>query len=159
MNKLIKFISRVEEEKLGFSYFLNYLQKILGCNILSAILEEYATTVKSSELNLTWEVHLREKKQFELSDMKKIFKLCIEILGQFTENDFDELTLPFLKHLLSIVESMLVWSFVNANYILLLLIYFEFFIEIYYKSNRNNSSYHLCILYSIYNLHFTLNVM
>lgn len=118
---MIKLISCIGEKDYFLAFL--YLQKILGCNILSAILEEYATTAKSSELNLIWEVHLREKKQFELSDMKKIFKLCIEILGQLIEKDFDELTLPFLKHLLSIVESILVWGFVNANYILLLLIY------------------------------------
>lgn len=100
-----------------------YLQQILGCNILSTILQEYATTVKSSNIGLTWEVHFKEKKQFELSDMKKIFKLCIEILNELIKKDFEESTLTFVKHLLSIVESILVWGFVDANYILLLLIY------------------------------------
>ncbi|KAM0733116.1 Exportin-4 [Formica fusca] len=90
-------------------------KRILGCNILSTILQEYATTAKSSNIGLTWEVHFKEKKQFELSDMKKIFKLCIEVLNELTKKDFEESTLPLVKHLLSIVESILVWGFVDAN--------------------------------------------
>ncbi|GAB1860941.1 Exportin-4 [Camponotus japonicus] len=90
-------------------------KQILGCNILSTILQEYATTVKSSNIGLTWEVHFKEKKQFELSDMKKIFKLCIEVLNELIKKDFEESTLTFVKHLLSIVESILVWGFVDGN--------------------------------------------
>lgn len=97
------------------------MQQILGCNVLSAILLEYATTVKSSDIGLTWEVHFREKKLFELSDMKKIFKFCIEIFGELIKKDFDDATLPLVKSLLSIVESMLVWEFAYLKYILLLL--------------------------------------
>lgn len=90
-------------------------KRILGCNILSTILQEYATTAKSSNLCLTWEVHFREKKQFEVSDMKKIFKFCIEVLNELVKKDFEESTLPLVKHLLSIVESVLVWGFVDSN--------------------------------------------
>ncbi|XP_011873971.1 PREDICTED: exportin-4-like isoform X2 [Vollenhovia emeryi] len=89
----------------------NLTNQILGCNILSAILQEYATTAKSSDIGLTWEVHYLEKKRFELSDMKRIFKFCIEILGEWIEKDFDESTLPLAKPLLSVVESILVWAF------------------------------------------------
>ncbi|XP_011647101.1 exportin-4-like isoform X1 [Pogonomyrmex barbatus] len=89
--------------------------QILGCNILSAILQEYATTAKSSDIGLTWEVHFKEKKQFELSDMKKIFKFCIEIFGELIKKDFNDSTLPVVKPLLSIVESILTWSFIYVN--------------------------------------------
>jgi len=95
----------------------------LGCNILSAILQEYATTAKSSDIGLTWEIHFKEKKQFERSDMKKIFKFCIEVFNELIKKDFDESTLPFVKSLLSIVESILVWGFIYVNYILLLLMH------------------------------------
>jgi len=99
------------------------LQQILGCNILSAILQEYATTAKSSDIGLTWEIHFKEKKQFERSDMKKIFKFCIEVFNELIKKDFDESILPFVKSLLSIVESILVWGFIYVNYILLLLMH------------------------------------
>ena len=84
-------------------------------------MQEYATTAKSSDIGLTWEIHLKEKKQFEQSDMKKIFKFCVEVFNELIKKDFDESTLPLVKSLLSIVESMLAWGFIyNANYILLL---------------------------------------
>lgn len=95
------------------------MQQILGCNILSAILQEYATTTKSSDIGLTWEVHFKQKKHFELSHMKRIFKFCIEVLDELIK-DFDEATLSLVKSLLSIVESILVWGFIDANYILFL---------------------------------------
>lgn len=116
---------RENKKERGLISYLPYLQRILGCNILSTILQEYATTAKSSNIGLTWEVHFKEKKQFEVSDMKKIFKLCIEVLDELIKKDFEEATLPLVKHLLSIAESILVWGFVGSNYILLLLIYLE----------------------------------
>jgi hypothetical protein len=42
------------------------LQQILGCNIISALMQEYATTVKSSDVGLTWETHFKAKKQFQV---------------------------------------------------------------------------------------------
>ncbi|XP_012525953.1 exportin-4 isoform X2 [Monomorium pharaonis] len=47
--------------------------------------------------------------------MKKIFKFCIEVLDEIIKKDFDESTLPFVKALLSIVESILSWGFIYAN--------------------------------------------
>ncbi|XP_018372809.1 PREDICTED: exportin-4-like [Trachymyrmex cornetzi] len=93
----------------------NLPNQILGCNILSAILQEYATTAKSSNIGLTWEVHLKEKRQFEQSDMKKIFKFCVEIFNELIKKDFDESTLPLVKSLLSILENMLSWRYIYAN--------------------------------------------
>ncbi|KAL0106778.1 hypothetical protein PUN28_015377 [Cardiocondyla obscurior] len=90
----------------------NLPNQILGCNILSAILQEYATTAKSSDIGLTWEVHFKQKKHFELSDMKQIFKFCMEVLSELIKKDFDDGTLPLVKSLLSIVESILVWGFI-----------------------------------------------
>ncbi|XP_011701811.1 PREDICTED: exportin-4-like isoform X1 [Wasmannia auropunctata] len=107
--------SRIIDEIENLIKSGNLPNQILGCNILAAILQEYATTAKSSDIGLTWEVHFKEKKQFEQSDMKKIFKFCIEVFGELIKKDFDESTLPLVKSLLSIVESMLVWGFIYAN--------------------------------------------
>lgn len=53
---------------LYWSFNINFvhLQQILGCNIISALMQEYATTVKSSDVGLTWETHFKAKKQFEV---------------------------------------------------------------------------------------------
>jgi len=87
------------------------LQQILGCEILSAILQEYATNAKSSDIGQTWEWHFKEKMEFEKTDMKQLFKFCVKVLTELTEKLFEEETLPFVKHILAIAESMLVWKY------------------------------------------------
>ncbi|KAL0106779.1 hypothetical protein PUN28_015377 [Cardiocondyla obscurior] len=44
--------------------------------------------------------------------MKQIFKFCMEVLSELIKKDFDDGTLPLVKSLLSIVESILVWGFI-----------------------------------------------
>ena len=43
------------------------------------LLQEYATTVKSADVGLAWEVHFRAKRQFELTDLKVIFQFCLQV--------------------------------------------------------------------------------
>ena len=54
--------------------------QMIGCSILSALMAEYATTVKSSDVGLAWEIHFKAKKQFELTDLKSIFQFCVQAL-------------------------------------------------------------------------------
>ena len=81
-------------------------------------MQEYAITVKSSDVGLTWEAHFKAKKRFELTDLKKIFKFCVGALGELTKRDIQEGTLPLIKNLLSISEKVLVWGFTGVDYIL-----------------------------------------
>lgn len=89
----------------------------MGCSIISALIQEYATTIKSSDIGLTWEVHFKAKKQFEVSHLKRIFKFCVQAVGELTK-EIPESILPLIKHLLSICESVLTWGFIYMNYIL-----------------------------------------
>ena len=41
---------------------------MVGCSVLAAIMREYATTVKSSDVGLAWEVRFKAKKPFELTE-------------------------------------------------------------------------------------------
>lgn len=52
---------------------------MIGCSILNSMLQEYATTVKSSDVGLAWEVHFKVKKQFEVChfNMKRLFTACL----------------------------------------------------------------------------------
>ena len=58
----------------------NMQMQMIGCSILSALMAEYATTVKSSDVGLAWEIHFKAKKQFELTDLKSIFTFCVQAL-------------------------------------------------------------------------------
>lgn len=79
-------------------------------------MQEYVTTVKSSDVGLTWEVHFKAKKHFEATDLKKIFKFCVTALSTLTKEDIQEATLPLIKHLLSISENVLVWGYIHSGY-------------------------------------------
>lgn len=46
--------------------FVYLLQQILGCCIICAVMQEYASTVKSADVALQLETHLSAKKQFEV---------------------------------------------------------------------------------------------
>ncbi|XP_069695986.1 exportin-4-like isoform X2 [Periplaneta americana] len=92
-------------------------RQILGCNIISALMQEYATTVKSSDVGLTWETHFKAKKQFEVTDLKRIFQFCVQALGELSNMNppYSDEVLALLKHLLSIAEGVLSWGFISAN--------------------------------------------
>ncbi|KAL7287451.1 hypothetical protein TKK_0018556 [Trichogramma kaykai] len=90
-------------------------RQMLGCSIISSLMQEYATTLKSSDVGLTWEVHFKAKKQFEVTCLKRIFKFCCQALNEFTTDDIPENTMPLIKHLLSICENVLTWGFIYVN--------------------------------------------
>ncbi|CAK1555188.1 unnamed protein product [Leptosia nina] len=90
-------------------------QQKLACALIQAIMQEYAITVKSSDVGLTWEVHIWLKKTFEATDLKRIFRFTVGVLEQIVrsgvrpEGDNAILT----KQLLTIVETILCWSHVT----------------------------------------------
>jgi len=94
------------------------LMQTVGCSIISALMQEYATTVKSTDVGLPWEVHFKVKKQFEVTDLQTIFRFSVAALRQLLST----LTLPLsqelevlLRRLTTIAETVLTWTFINVN--------------------------------------------
>lgn len=104
-----------------FLHFFLWFQKILGCNIISNLLYEYATTVKSTDVGLPWEIHFKAKKQFEATDLKRIFQFCVYLLSEVNKTDtpFSSSMTQLIAHILKITETILTWCYVSAIYILL----------------------------------------
>ncbi|KAG7189043.1 hypothetical protein KM043_008634 [Ampulex compressa] len=90
-------------------------KQLLGCNIISALMQEYATLAKSFHIGLTWKDHVIHTKYFEATALKRIFKFCIGILGELIKKDMQEDVLSLIKQLLPIVEGVLMWGFVVAK--------------------------------------------
>lgn len=90
---------------------------MLGLNLISTLMQEYATTVKSTDVGLPWEAHFKAKKQFERTDLRRIFEFCLRITGEIIKNDppYPE---AILKHLLAIIEGVLTWGYISPIYIL-----------------------------------------
>lgn len=82
---------------------------------------EYATTVKSTDVGLPWEVHFKAKKQFEATDLKRIFQFCVYLLSEINKTDtpFSESMTQLIGHILKITETVLTWGYVSGIHILL----------------------------------------
>jgi len=96
----------------------NQQMQMMGCAIITAIMQEYATTVKSSDVGLAWEVHFKVKKQFEVTDLRTIFQFSVAALKELSA----QIVLPMspemeylLRRLLMISETVLTWTFINVN--------------------------------------------
>ncbi|XP_050536237.1 exportin-4-like isoform X2 [Daktulosphaira vitifoliae] len=93
------------------------MQQILGCSIILALMQEYSTTVKSTDVGLSWESHYAAKKEFEANDLRRIFVFSTQALNEIKNlpQSLSQETLTVLKHLLNISENVLVWGFISAN--------------------------------------------
>lgn len=87
----------------------------MGCQLVSILMQEYATTSKSSDIGLPWEVHNKCKQQFEITDLIGIFKFVMGLLKDVTgiETPFQPATEKFILCLMRITEQVLVWCFNN----------------------------------------------
>ncbi|XP_018907814.2 exportin-4 isoform X3 [Bemisia tabaci] len=92
-------------------------KQVLGCCIITTIIQEYSTTIKSSDVGFTWEMHITAKKEFESSDLPKIFQFCLRALNELTsvKSPFPAQVNTVAKHLLSISESVLQWNFTDSG--------------------------------------------
>lgn len=90
-------------------------QRRLACSLLQSILQEYALTVKSADVGLIWEVHFKLKKQFELIDLKRIFRFCVGALEQVVQSRIqpEGEQAILVKQLLTVAETILCWGQVS----------------------------------------------
>ncbi len=91
------------------------VQQSIGCSVMAAIMQEYASTVKSSDVGLRWEIHFRVKRQFEATDLKRIFQFTVRALNALCEASGTRSSVAdvaLLGRLLSIAEGILSWFFV-----------------------------------------------
>ncbi len=95
--------------------------QMIGCSVLAAIMQEYSSSVKSSDVGLRWEIHFRVKRQFEGTDLKRIFHFVVTILRSFVGGDgveekpLNRESCLLLSRLLAIAESVLSWFFVPTT--------------------------------------------
>lgn len=88
-------------------------QQILSCSIILSILEEYCNIVRSDDTGLTTYEHFRAKKQFEDSDLLKVFVMTLQAMEELVKvfDASNSLHLYLFKQLLSIMETILTWGF------------------------------------------------
>ncbi|XP_078047104.1 exportin-4 isoform X2 [Augochlora pura] len=84
-------------------------RKVIGCNLILAVLQEYKLDSKTSNVGYSMETHYAEKEAFEKESIKRIFKFSLGILDELIKKDGQDDTLTLLKHLLPILETICTW--------------------------------------------------
>lgn len=84
-------------------------------------MQEYSSTVKSTDVGLPWEVHFKAKKQFEATDLRKIFEFCVQLLSEIVKGDppYENNIVRLMENLLIITAGVLTWGYISPMHILL----------------------------------------
>lgn len=86
-------------------------------------MQEYSITVKTTDVGLAWEVHYKAKRQFEATDLKRIFQFCVQVLSEIIKSDaFNSPSIQnLMKYLLMITENVLTWGYISHIHILFMI--------------------------------------
>ncbi|KAK2850201.1 hypothetical protein Q7C36_008984 [Tachysurus vachellii] len=92
----------------------------LACSILTALLSEFSSSSKTSNIGLSMEFHGSCKRIFQEDDLKQIFLLNMEVLQEFSrrENLNAQMSSVFQRYL-ALANQVLSWNFLPPNHILL----------------------------------------
>ncbi|MBN3291156.1 XPO4 protein, partial [Polypterus senegalus] len=84
----------------------------LACSILTALLSEFSSSSKTSNIGLSMEFHGNCKRVFQEEDLRQIFVLTVEVLQEFSrrENLNAQMSSVFQRYL-ALANQVLSWNF------------------------------------------------
>jgi len=87
----------------------------VACCMLDGLLGEHQYVMNSDDASLTYEMHFAAKREFENTELLKMFQFCLRFLTnyQHTHNDYQRHR--DLDHVLRVLESILGWNFTKSN--------------------------------------------
>ena len=88
-------------------------QQITAASFLFALLSEYSSSTRASDVGLPWIKHLEAKKKFELNYLKNCFSAALQGLHNLNlqANLSSPLHLTYFQKLVQIIEAVLSWNF------------------------------------------------
>ncbi|XP_026074158.1 exportin-4 [Carassius auratus] len=88
----------------------------LACSILTALLSEFSSSSKTSNIGLSMEFHGSCKRVFQEDDLRQIFMLTMEVLQEFSrrENLNAQMSCVFQRYL-ALANQVLSWNFLPPN--------------------------------------------
>ncbi|XP_030642256.1 exportin-4 [Chanos chanos] len=88
----------------------------LACSILTALLSEFSSSSKTSNIGLSMEFHGSCKRIFQEDDLRQIFMLTMEVLQEFSrrENLNAQMSSVFQRYL-ALANQVLSWNFLPPN--------------------------------------------
>jgi len=85
---------------------------VVACCILDALHTEHHYVVNAEDASLTYEMHFAAKRDFENSDLLKMFQFCLRFLTNYEHNQQKQRD---LNHVLKVLETILSWNFTKTN--------------------------------------------
>ncbi|XP_071113997.1 exportin-4-like [Haliotis cracherodii] len=91
----------------------NVTMQLVACSMLTALLNEYSSSSRTSNVGFTWEFHTRCKRAFEEKDLKKVFMFSMQVLNELNAQPtpLTREATAVLNRVLSITEQVLSWEF------------------------------------------------
>lgn len=91
----------------------NVTMQLVACSMLTALLNEFSSSSRTSNMGFTWEFHSKCKKAFEENDLKRVFLFALQVLYEIERqpSPLSRETTAVLNRLLFITESVLCWEF------------------------------------------------
>ncbi|CAG5123634.1 unnamed protein product [Candidula unifasciata] len=91
----------------------NITMQLVACSMLTSLLNEYSYTSRTSSVGLTWEFHIKCKRAFEQSDLKRVFMFSLQVLSEIETqpSPLSREATAFLNRILCIAEQVLSWEF------------------------------------------------
>ncbi|XP_064413937.1 exportin-4 [Latimeria chalumnae] len=94
----------------------NPVVQTLACSILTALLSEFSSSSKTSNIGLSMEFHGNCKRLFQEDDLLQIFLLTVQVLQEFSrrENLNAQMSSVFQRYL-ALANQVLSWNFLPPN--------------------------------------------
>ncbi|XP_049557203.1 exportin-4 isoform X2 [Orcinus orca] len=88
----------------------------LACSILTALLSEFSSSSKTSNIGLSMEFHGNCKRVFQEEDLRQIFLLTVEVLQEFSRREHlsAQMSSVFQRYL-ALANQVLSWNFLPPN--------------------------------------------
>nr|XP_031321573.1 exportin-4 isoform X5 [Camelus dromedarius] len=88
----------------------------LACSILTALLSEFSSSSKTSNIGLSMEFHGNCKRVFQEEDLRQIFMLTVEVLQEFSRRETlsAQMSSVFQRYL-ALANQVLSWNFLPPN--------------------------------------------
>ncbi|XP_038078024.1 exportin-4-like isoform X2 [Patiria miniata] len=88
--------------------------QLMACSMLTALLNEYSSSSRTSAIGLSWEFHNDCKRLFEVNDLKRVFLFAVQVLHQFESNHaaMGQEATTVCSRFLAIAAQVLSWDFI-----------------------------------------------
>ncbi|ELU09303.1 hypothetical protein CAPTEDRAFT_151878 [Capitella teleta] len=89
--------------------------QLIACSLLTALLNEYSSSSRASDVGLPWELHCKCKTAFETEELQQVLSFCLQVLGELEEQQKSREVTAVFNRVLAIIEQVLTWDFVPKH--------------------------------------------